>query len=123
MAYEQRSLRDDWETYKQALNHTPADRLDSIMYEFKTNQLPEYTRIDDRVRVEKPVLRVIGSEDQTWGSDWPEKYQERFPDFRQIVVPGADHKDAVREADRFLTKLVPFLESQSPTGIKQEGSL
>ncbi len=108
-AYEQRTKQEDWEKYKEALNHTPADRLDSIMYEFKANQLPEYTKIDERVRLEKPVLRVIGSEDQTWGVDWPERYQERFPNFQQMIVPGADHKDAVREADRFLKKLVLLL--------------
>ena len=116
IAYEKSSQREDWEAYKKALNHTPADRLDSIMYEFKANQLPEYTRIDDRVRVEKPVLRVIGSEDQTWGSGWPEEYQARFPNFKQVIVPGADHKDAVREADRFLETLVPLLEQERSAG-------
>ena len=112
VAYEQRSKQEDWEAYKVALNHTPEDRLDSIMYEFKANQLPEYNQIDEQVRVEKPVLRVIGSEDQTWGSDWPEEYQARFPNFKQVIVPNADHKDAVREADRFLEKLVPLLEEE-----------
>jgi pimeloyl-ACP methyl ester carboxylesterase len=112
VAYEQRSKEEDWEAYKAALNHTPESRLDSIMYEFKANQRPSYTRIDDDVRVEKPVLRVIGSEDQTWGSEWPDEYRARFPNFRQVVVPGADHKDAVREADRFLEALVPLLQPE-----------
>lgn len=114
VAYEQRSKQEDWEAYKQALNHTPESRFDSIMYEFQANQRPAYTHIDDDVRVEKPVLRVIGSEDQTWGSAWPPAYQARFPNFHQAIVPGADHKDAIREADRFLEKLVPLLESHSP---------
>jgi pimeloyl-ACP methyl ester carboxylesterase len=112
VAYEQQTKQEDWEAYKQALNHTPADRLDSIMYEFQANQRPAYTRIDDDVALETPVLRVIGSEDQTWGSDWPPAYQARFPNFQQVIVPGADHKDAIREADRFLEKLVPLLQKQ-----------
>jgi hypothetical protein len=58
------------------------------------------------------VLRVIGSEDQTWGSEWPPKYQEHFPNFQQAMVPGADHKDAIREADRFLEELVALLKQQ-----------
>jgi pimeloyl-ACP methyl ester carboxylesterase len=115
IAYEQRTKQDDWEAYKQSLNHTPADRLDSIMYELQANQRPAYTRIDEDVRLAIPVLRVIGSEDQTWGSDWPREYQERFPNFRQVIVPGADHKDAIREADRFLETLVPLLEAQRQT--------
>jgi pimeloyl-ACP methyl ester carboxylesterase len=110
VAYEQRSKQEDWEAYKRALNHTPSDRLDSIMYEFQANQRPEYTRIDDDVELQIPVFRVIGSEDQTWGSEWPPAYQERFPNFRQTIVPGADHKDAIREADRFLEKLVALLD-------------
>lgn len=112
VAYEQRSKEEDWEAYKKALNHTPAERLDSIMYEFKANQKPEYTRVDDELTLQKPVLRVIGSEDQTWGSDWPQEYRERFPNFHQAIVPGADHKDAIREADRFLEELVELLEAQ-----------
>lgn len=119
VAYGQRSKQEDWEAYKRALNHTPKDRLDSIMYEFQANQRPAYTRIDDDVRVEKPVLRVIGSEDQTWGSDWPTEYRLRFPNFRQAIVPGADHKDAIREADRFLEALVPLLRAHVAS--KQEG--
>jgi len=115
VAYEQRSKQEDWEAYKRALNHTPRHRLDSIMYEFEANRRPEYTRIDPDVRVDVPVLRVIGSEDQTWGSDWPEVYRERFPSFHQVIVPGADHKDAVREADRFLEALVPLLKAHPPT--------
>lgn len=112
VAYEQRTKDEDWETYKRALNHTPAERLESILYEFQANQKPAYTRIDDDLRLEKPVLRVIGSEDQTWGSDWPPAYQARFPNFHEAIVPGADHKDAIREADRFLEKLVVLLEKQ-----------
>jgi pimeloyl-ACP methyl ester carboxylesterase len=115
IAYEQRTKQDNWEAYKQSLNHTPADRLDSIMHELQANQRPAYTRIDEDVRLAIPVLRVIGSEDQTWGSDWPSEYQERFPNFRQVIVPGADHKDAIREADRFLETLVPLLEAQRQT--------
>ena len=111
IAYEQTSKKEDWEAYKNALNHTPADRFESIMYEFEANQRPEYTRIDDDVRLEIPVLRVIGSEDQTWGSEWPPEYHERFPNFHQVIVSGADHKDAIREADRFLKRLVPLLTS------------
>jgi pimeloyl-ACP methyl ester carboxylesterase len=81
------------------------------MYEFQANQRPAYTRIDEDVALEIPVLRVIGSEDQTWGSDWAPEYQARFPNFDQVIVPDADHKAAIREADRLLEKLVPLLRA------------
>lgn len=57
--------------------------------------------IEEDVELDIPVLQVIGSEDETWGSEMPEKYHERFSDLRRQLIPGADHGDALTRSDEF----------------------
>ena len=71
--WEDPTRRERWEHFKEVLRHTPEERLDSVMYEFNATLDPANAEIPDEVRLDIPVLQVIGTEDETWGSEMPEK--------------------------------------------------
>jgi len=106
---EEPTRQERWEHFKEVLRHTPEERLDSVLYEFNATLDPSNAEIPDEVRLDIPVLQVIGSEDETWGSEIPEKYRERFSDLRQRVIRGADHGDAIAKADVFHESLRELL--------------
>ncbi|MGC9399415.1 MAG: alpha/beta fold hydrolase [Anaerolineae bacterium] len=84
-----------WEHFKKVLRHTPADRLDSVIYEFSATLDPANIEVPEDVRLEIPVLQIIGTEDETWGSELPGRYRQRFPNLRRRLIEGADHGDAL----------------------------
>jgi pimeloyl-ACP methyl ester carboxylesterase len=92
---------DRWQRFKEVLRHTPEERLDSVMYEFNATLDAENTEIPEDVRLDIPVLQVIGTEDETWGSEIPDKYRERCSQLRRRLIPGADHGDALTRSDEF----------------------
>lgn len=110
-AYEQTSAKENWQSYRRALNHTPADRLESELLQFEATVDPANAAIPEEIELDVPVLQVIGDRDETWGG-MPASYRRRFPNFRQRIVPDAGHKDAIRQADRFLDTLANLLNTE-----------
>jgi pimeloyl-ACP methyl ester carboxylesterase len=99
--WEHPTRRERWEHFKEVLRHTPEERLDSVMYEFNATLDPENSEVPEEVRLDIPVLQVIGTEDETWGSEMPDRYRDRFTDLRRRLIEGADHGDALARADEF----------------------
>jgi pimeloyl-ACP methyl ester carboxylesterase len=80
------------------------------MYEFNATLDPANAEIPADVRLEIPVLQVIGTQDETWGSDMPDKYRKRFPNLRRRLIPGADHGDSLTRSEAFHAAFVEMLE-------------
>jgi pimeloyl-ACP methyl ester carboxylesterase len=99
--WEDPTRKERWEYFLDVLRHTPEERLDSVMYEFNATLDPENAEIPEELRLDIPVLQVIGTEDETWGSEMPERYRERFSGLRRRLIPGADHGDALTRSDEF----------------------
>jgi pimeloyl-ACP methyl ester carboxylesterase len=106
------SRRERWEHFREVLRHTPEERLDSVMYEFNATLDPANAEIPDDVRLDIPVLQVIGTEDETWGSEMPERYRKRFPNLRRRIISGADHGDALTRSDDFHTEFAEMLRTE-----------
>jgi pimeloyl-ACP methyl ester carboxylesterase len=109
--WEEPTRRERWEHFREVLRHTPEERLDSVMYEFNATLDPANTEIPEEVRLEVPVLQVIGTEDETWGSEMPEKYRRRLPNLRRHLIPGADHGDALTRSDEFHAAFAELLRA------------
>jgi pimeloyl-ACP methyl ester carboxylesterase len=109
----QNSKKATWEKWKEILNHTPAERLDSMLLELASMFNPPNRAIPDEVVLDIPVLQIIGSEDETWGRGMPEKYRARFHDFTQVILPDVGHKDALWKADLFLDALAEYLRDET----------
>lgn len=107
--WEEPTRKERWEHFKQVLRHTPEKRLDSVMYEFNATLDPENAEIPEDVCLDIPVLQVIGTEDETWGSEMPDKYLKRFPNLRRHLIPGADHGDALTRSAEFHEAFVTML--------------
>ena len=110
--WENPTRRERWQRFLDVLRHTPEERLDSVMYEFNTTLKPSNAEIPEDVRLDIPVLQVIGTEDETWGSEMPEKYRERFTDLRRQLIPGADHGDALTRSDEFHAVFAKMLKAE-----------
>jgi len=82
------------------------------MYEFNATLDPANTEIPQEVQLEIPVLQVIGTEDETWGSQMPDKFRERFPRLRRRFIPGADHGDALTRSGEFHRAFVEMVEPE-----------
>jgi len=66
--------------------------------------------------VDVPVLQVIGTEDETWGSEMPQKYRERFPNLRRRLIEGADHGDTLTRSDEFHRAFAEMLREERGRG-------
>jgi pimeloyl-ACP methyl ester carboxylesterase len=114
--WEKPSRIDRWEHFKDVLRHTPEERLDSVMYEFNATLDPNNAEIPEDVRLDIPVLQVIGAEDETWGSEMPEKYRRRFPNLQRRLISGADHGDALTRSDEFHSAFAEMLTLERTKG-------
>jgi len=123
--WENPTRRERWERFREVLRHSPEERLNSVMYEFNATLDPANAEIPEDVRLDIPVLQVIGTEDETWGSEMPERYRERFPNLRRRLVPGADHGDALTRSDEFHAAFAEMLkaERENPRLIELEVEL
>lgn len=106
-----------WEHFKEVLRHTPTDRLDSVMYEFTATLDPANAEIPGDVQLDIPVLQVVGTEDETWGSTIPDKYRERLPNLRRRLIEGADHGASLSRSDEFHAAFVELVGSVRERGV------
>jgi pimeloyl-ACP methyl ester carboxylesterase len=106
---EEPTRQERWARFTEVLSHMPAEYLDSVIYELNSTLDPDNTEIPADVRLEIPVLQVIGTDDETWGSEMPQKYRARFPNLRRSLIEGADHGDALTRSDEFHQALKEIL--------------
>lgn len=107
--------------FTECLRRTPREHLDSMIFGLEATfdaasaSLPEDTRLDI------PVIQVIGEGDEVWGGGSTQRsqrhalpaYRERFPGFRQFIVPGAKiHKDVLLKPGLFQQKLAQALSEE-----------
>jgi pimeloyl-ACP methyl ester carboxylesterase len=111
-AYEITDNKENWRVFKKAMNHTPRERLDSMVYEMNATTMAGNTEVPEDVYVQVPVIQVIGDEDETWGGEFPEDYRAQFPNLVRKVLPGMGHKDAIWQADLFLEALEEVLRER-----------
>jgi len=66
----------------------------SFIYSIEATLEEANASLDRDVQLSVPVIQVVGSRDEVWGSHLLSEYLQRFPNFRQYLVPeGAIHKD------------------------------
>lgn len=97
------------EVFIRSLRHTPVDRRESLLIGMESTLDPANASIPDDVALAIPVLQVIGSQDEIWGSESSIAYQRRLPNLRRTIMPGADHKASLYQADRFYDALAAHL--------------
>lgn len=54
------------------------------------------------IKVNVPVVQVIGSRDSVWEKNIPARYLKNMPMFHQAIIKEASHKDIFRRAGEFL---------------------
>lgn len=99
--------------YTQALKRTPKDRLDSFLFSLEATLDEAKASLGEDVTLDIPVIQVIGQKDEIWGSTLLPAYLERFPKFRQYLVPeGRIHKDVFLKPGAFYRELARALRAE-----------
>jgi hypothetical protein len=112
-AYDAHSPRDMTRAFSEALRSIPAERGDSLMAISDSELDPAAVSVPPDLRLEIPILQVIGEVDEVWGGELPLGTLERFPNLRRVVIKGAYiHKDVFFKAEAFFEALVALLEKE-----------
>ncbi len=56
--------------------------------------------IDVDIKLDIPILQIIGSEDEIWETDMSE-YKNRFPNIKTCIIEGEKHKGVILNAKPF----------------------
>lgn len=114
-AYDARRPGELVKMFTDALKHTPRDRMDSMIYSLEATLEEASASASSDLKLDLPVLQVIGEKDEIWGSDLLAEYRVRFPHFRQYrVVGGRIHKDVFLKPDLFYNQLAAALHETLP---------
>lgn len=77
-------------------------RLSSMILQAESVFMKKNMSLPLDIKVEVPVLQVIGERDGVWERNIPVKYLKNMPLFRQVIIKKASHKDIFLRADEFL---------------------
>jgi len=101
-AYDARKQSDLVKIYTRALQSTPVEYRDSLLFAQQATLDPTNASISGDYKLDVPVIQVIGEGDEVWGTEIPVEYQARFPNWRRYVVPSAKiHKDVFLKPDTY----------------------
>lgn len=116
-AYDEASAAGMAKVFMESIKRLPKDRAESLLLELESTMDPGNACIPEDVALDVPVLQVIGDRDETWGSEWPAEYAERFPNLRRAIIPGAGHKAVFPRAMEYYQALAGLLREArlSPT--------
>ncbi|MCU7513867.1 MAG: alpha/beta hydrolase [Ignavibacteria bacterium] len=64
------------------------------------------------IKIEVPVIQVIGERDSVWERNIPAKYLKNMPFFHQVIIKDASHKDIFLKADEFLKGALEALSAE-----------
>lgn len=73
------------------------------LFNRKNMSVPDYLSVNAR------ITQIIGSRDAIWSKSLSEKQKKSFPNFRQILIPGAGHRDMFLRAEEFMRELAGVL--------------
>lgn len=101
-AYDAKKSTDLVKMFTEALKRTPKSHMESMIFALEGTLNEANACLDESVRLNIPVLQVVGAKDEVWGSKLLPEYLDRFPRFRQYLVPeGRIHKDVFLKPDAF----------------------
>lgn len=112
-AYDAKKSTELVKMFTEALKRTPKSHMDSMIFALDGTLNEANASLDENVRLNIPVLQVVGASDEVWGSKILPEYLERFPRFRQYLVPeGKIHKDVFLKPDAFQRMLNKALDEE-----------
>jgi pimeloyl-ACP methyl ester carboxylesterase len=117
-AYDALRPREMAAVFREAVRSIPAGRLDSLIYASEAEIDPHTSSVPASLRLDIPVLQVIGEVDEAWGDQTPEEIRRQFPNFQRRVVTGAGiHKDVFFKAEAYYEVLFDLLQ-ETCLGVK-----
>jgi pimeloyl-ACP methyl ester carboxylesterase len=83
-----------------AINQTDRNMLESMMLQNASTLDQDNNEIDVDIKLDIPILQIIGSEDEIWETDMSE-YKNRFPNITTCIIEGEKHKGVILNAKPF----------------------
>lgn len=117
-AYDAHTPRQMATVFSETIKHIPAERIDSLLYLSEAETTPRAVSISPTLRLEIPILQLIGENDEVWGGELSADLRRRLPNLHRREVPGAViHKDVYFKAEAYYHVLFDFLKEACP-GVK-----
>jgi pimeloyl-ACP methyl ester carboxylesterase len=104
-AYDAKSITELKKIFMMAIQHTSKNRLQSLLLENASTCDSMNACIDKRLKINVPVLRVIGTKDETWEVELGDRYKDQIPNMETTYIQGAGHKDVFFRASDFYNAL------------------
>lgn len=99
--------------YNEALKRTPKQYLNSMLYALQATLDPANASIPQDSSLPVPVIQIIGEGDEVWGTQIPDSFRQRIPNFSRYHVAGATiHKHCLLKPAPFYEKLALALREQ-----------
>lgn len=115
-AYDATSQRELVKAYLEGLKRTPKSYKKSFQYALEATLDESQAGLDENIRLDIPVIQIIGEKDEVWGSQLLPEYLERFPQYKQYRVAGGFiHKDVFLKAALFQQVLEIALQESLKT--------
>jgi pimeloyl-ACP methyl ester carboxylesterase len=96
-----------------AIQQTDRKRLNSLLMENAATCNTQNAAIDPKRTINVPVLRVIGTKDETWEVDLGNRYAKQIPHMTTRFVKNAGHKDVFFRASEFYDLLDAMLKEEA----------
>jgi pimeloyl-ACP methyl ester carboxylesterase len=97
------------------LKHTGRNELASMYFRIDSLLDRHNNSAPVDLKLNIPVIQIIGDKDEFWGTDIPEIYRNNFPLLKQSIIKAASHTDLILKADVFYQELVKLLNEQGNT--------
>jgi pimeloyl-ACP methyl ester carboxylesterase len=112
-AYQSRSVSALKKLFFNAIQCTKKERLQSLIFENKSTCDRKNAAISTRHKINVPVLRIIGTKDETWEVDLNGRYDSQISKMESIYVQNASHKDIFFQASRFYETLAAHMNNRA----------
>jgi pimeloyl-ACP methyl ester carboxylesterase len=112
-AYEHPTRPALWRLYVRSLTQTSASRRSSYLTELDSTLDGTDVYVPEQMRVDVPVLQVIGERDEVFRVGLTPQCRQVLPNFRRTVIPRARHKDVFARAGEFYGALAGLLKESS----------
>ncbi|RSK25860.1 alpha/beta hydrolase [Bacillus sp. HMF5848] len=116
-SYDVESQKELTTLFTESIKHTPAEKLDSLIYENAATLDLENGSIDRSIQLDIPIYQIIGDRDTTWEINMVENYKDRFPNCKVKILPGFNHKDVFTKAHDYYAEVITFLQQYAKVSV------
>ncbi|KUO51171.1 MAG: hypothetical protein APF76_16910 [Desulfitibacter sp. BRH_c19] len=112
--YDLESEKELIKLFTDAIKSTDKKMFESLILQNASTLDVDNSNIEQNIELKIPVYQVIGDKDEIWETDL-NPYIERFPNIKNVIIPGANHKASLLRASEFYEALLRIYKREGFT--------